>query len=83
MLATVLKTVVHPLVAWAFGVFVFGMEGTPLLAVVVTAALPAAQNTFNVASEYEVAVSLARETVLITTLLSVPALFLVTVLLLP
>lgn len=83
MLATVLKTVVHPLVAWAFGVFVFGMEGTPLLAVVVTAALPAAQNTFNFASEYEVAVSLARETVLITTLLSVPALFLVTVLLLP
>lgn len=81
--ATLLKVVVHPLAAWALSVFVFGLEGASLLAVVVTAALPAAQNIFNYASEYGTGVRLARESILLSTLLSVPAIVLVSILIHP
>ena len=81
--ATLLKVVVHPVVAWLLAAFAFGLEGPQLLAVVVTAALPAAQNIFTYASEYGAAVRLARESILLTTLLSVPAIVLVTVLVHP
>jgi malonate transporter len=74
VLATIIKLIVMPLVAWAFGKFVFGLEGTPLFAVVMLACLPTAQNVLNYAQRYDRAVTMARDTVLITTVGAIPVL---------
>jgi len=81
ILASGIKLVVMPVVAWVFGRFVFGLEGTPLFAVVMLAALPTAQNVLNYAQRYERAETLARDTVLITTVGSVPVLMIAALLL--
>ena len=70
-----------PVVAWAVGSFVFGLEGIDLFAVTVLAALPTAQNVFTYAQRYETAEIVARDTVFVTTIGSVPVLLLVAVLL--
>ncbi|GAA4827033.1 AEC family transporter [Saccharopolyspora rosea] len=79
--SVVLKSVVHPLSAWVIGAGVFGLTGTALFAVVVIASLPAAQNLFAYASQYDTGVRLARESILLSTILSVPVLFAVAALL--
>ncbi|MFF0333271.1 AEC family transporter [Streptomyces fimicarius] len=76
-----LKTVAQPVVAWAVGAGLFGLRGEALLDVVVIAALPAAQNLFTYASHYRVAERFARESILLSTLLSVPVLIAVAALL--
>ncbi|NEC12598.1 AEC family transporter [Streptomyces sp. SID8014] len=81
LLAVGLKTAGQPVAAWAVGAGVFGLAGPALLAVVVTSALPAAQNLFTYASRYDTGVRLAREAVLLSTVLAVPALVAVAVLL--
>lgn len=83
VLAVALKTVIMPVIAWLVGAFVFGLEGLSLFAVVVLAALPTAQNVFAYARRFERAVPLARDAVLITTVLSVPALVVIAALLAP
>ncbi|MFJ6609697.1 AEC family transporter [Streptomyces sp. NPDC091289] len=80
-LSAVLKTVAQPVVAWAVGAGLFGLRGEALLDVVVIAALPAAQNLFTYASHYRVAERFARESILLSTLLSVPVLIAVAALL--
>jgi malonate transporter len=52
-----------------------GLSGHALLAVVVCAALPTAQNVFTYAVRFEKGVNLARDAALITTIVSVPVLF--------
>jgi predicted permease len=74
VLASALKLIFMPIVAWAIGHLAFGLNGTPLFGVVLLAALPTAQNIFNYAQRYERGVTLARDTVLITTIGSVPIL---------
>jgi predicted permease len=74
LLAVALKSAGQPLAAWALATAVFGLRGAPLLDVVVTSALPAAQNLFTYASHYRVGESLARESILLSTILSVPVL---------
>ncbi|WP_277675809.1 AEC family transporter [Saccharopolyspora rectivirgula] len=81
LLSVALKSVVHPLVAWAIGAGVFGLTGAALFAVVVIASLPAAQNMFTYASQYNTAVRLARESILLSTIMSVPVLVVITALL--
>ncbi|MGX5681643.1 AEC family transporter [Schumannella luteola] len=83
LLASSLKLALMPTIAWAFGYFVVGLTGLQLFAVVVLAALPAAQNVFNYAQRYGRGVILARDIVLITTVLSLPALVVVAALLAP
>ncbi len=83
LLATSLKLVAMPVVAWLVGRFVFSLDGLDLFAVVVLAALPAAQNVFNYAQRYERGVVMARDIVLVTTLLSLPVLLLVAAILAP
>ena len=83
LLASALKLAVMPLVAWSVGHFLFGLESQKLFVVTVLAALPAAQNVFNYAQRYERGEILAREVVLITTLLSLPVLLLVAAFLAP
>lgn len=68
----VCKQLVQPLAALALGSLIFGLSGVPLLAVVVCAALPTAQNTAVHASRYGVAQVLARDSIVVTTALSVP-----------
>jgi predicted permease len=81
LLATTIKLAVMPLIAWLVGRFVFGLDQEHLFAVVVLAGLPTAQNIFVYAQRYGRGVALARDTVLITTVGSVPVLVVVAALL--
>lgn len=74
---TVLKLVVQPGVGYLVGRFGLGLDGLPLLAVTVTAALPTAQNIFVHATRYDRAPTLARDAIFATTVLSVPVLFVI------
>ncbi|MER8116703.1 AEC family transporter [Streptomyces sp. NPDC094031] len=74
LLSVALKSLGQPLAAWTLAVCLFHLHGAPLLDVVVTSALPAAQNLFTYASRYHVAQSLARESILLSTVVSVPVL---------
>ena len=67
LLASVFKLIVHPAIAYVFARFVLDMEGQALFAVVVTSSLPTAQNVFVAASRYRTGVTVAKDTVLITT----------------
>ncbi|MGP9502638.1 AEC family transporter [Specibacter sp. AOP5-B1-6] len=81
LLATGFKLVLHPIVAFLLGHFVLGMGGAGLFAVVVAAALPTAQNVYVTAQRYQVGVTVAKDTVLATTILAIPAMFVVALLL--
>ncbi|WP_121748843.1 AEC family transporter [Streptomyces sp. E2N166] len=74
LLAVALKAVGQPAVAWALASGVFGLRGAQLLDVVVTSALPAAQNLYTYASTYGVGERLARDAILVSTVVSVPVL---------
>ncbi|KAB2974430.1 AEC family transporter [Streptomyces sp. SS1-1] len=80
-LSVALKSLGQPAAAWALAAGVFGLRGAPLLDVVVTSALPAAQNLYTYASTYGVAERLARDAILLSTVLSVPVLVAVAALL--
>ncbi|NUT70397.1 AEC family transporter [Pseudarthrobacter sp. C4D7] len=73
LLASGFKLAVQPALAYVFARFALGMEGHALFAVVVTSALPTAQNVFVAASRYQTGLTVAKDTVLITTVVAVPA----------
>lgn len=81
LLATGFKLIVHPGVAFLIARFALGMGGHALFAAVVTAALPTAQNVFVAASRYRVGEVVAKDTVLLTTILAVPTMLLLALLL--
>lgn len=81
VLATSLKLLVMPAVAWAIGRFVFDLPDHDVLVVVVLAALPTAQNVFNYAQRYGVGETISRDTIFLTTIGCVPILLLATVIL--
>ncbi|MET0297329.1 MAG: AEC family transporter [Microbacterium sp.] len=81
VLATGLKLVAMPLVAWAVAQFVFGLSPADVLVVVVLAALPTAQNVFNYSQRFGVGETISRDTVFLTTVGCVPILLLATFLL--
>jgi malonate transporter len=81
VVASALKLVAMPIVAWFAGLFLFGLDGHQLFVVVVLAALPSAQNVFNYAQRYDRGTVLARDIVLITTVLSIPVLVVIAALL--
>ena len=74
VLATGLKLIVMPLVAWLLGAFVVGLDREELFVAVVLAGLPSAQNVFTYAQRYQTGVVVARDTVIVTTIGSVPVL---------
>ena len=78
---TVLKLVVQPAVAYAVARYLLGLDDAGLLAVTVLSALPAAQNIFVHATRFGRAEVLARDSIFVTTVLSVPAVFVVAALL--
>lgn len=73
LLASTFKLAVQPALAYVFARFALGMDGHALFAVVVTSALPTAQNVFVAASRYKTGLTVAKDTVLITTVVAVPA----------
>ncbi len=81
LLSVALKSLGQPLVAWAVGAGVFGLQGAALFSVVVIAALPAAQNLFTYASRYRTAMRMVRESILVSTFLTVPVLVFIAILL--
>jgi len=70
--AAIIKLCVMPLIAWLLGVFVFSLDDHALFTVVILAALPSAQNVFNYSQRYHVATPLARDSVVLTTVVSLP-----------
>jgi malonate transporter len=76
-----LKLLVQPLLAYALARWLFDLDGRALLAVTVVAALPTAQNIFVYATRYNRSTTLARDSIFVTTALSVPALLIITALL--
>ncbi|PWJ53206.1 hypothetical protein SAMN06264364_114101 [Quadrisphaera granulorum] len=80
---TALKVAVMPAVAYLVGRFALEMQGAPLLAVTVLAALPTAQNIFVHATRYDRGVTLARDAIFTTTALSVPTIAVIAALLSP
>ena len=76
-----LKLLVQPVLAYAAARWLFDLDGRALLAVTVVAALPTAQNIFVYATRYDRTTALARDSIFVTTLLSVPVLLAITALL--
>lgn len=72
LLATGLKLILMPLVAYVIGRFAFALDGHALFAVVILAALPTAQNVFNYAQRYGIGEVVARDVIFLTTLGCVP-----------
>ncbi|MER2087655.1 MULTISPECIES: AEC family transporter [Rhodococcus] len=80
-LASTLKIVVQPALAYLMAHFLLGIDGHQLFAIVVVSTLPTAQNVFIYASRYRRGMVLARDSAFVTTLASIPAIALVTALL--
>ena len=80
-LASTLKIVVQPVLAYLMAHFLLGIDGHQLFAIVVVSTLPTAQNVFIYASRYRRGMVLARDSAFVTTLASIPAIALVTALL--
>ncbi|MDV7083265.1 AEC family transporter [Rhodococcus sp. IEGM 248] len=80
-LASVLKIVVQPVLAYLMARYLLGLDGHELFAIVVVATLPTAQNVFVYASRYGVGTVLARDTAFVTTLAAIPGIALVSALL--
>lgn len=68
---TVLKLIVHPLIAWVLMVPVFGVDPAIARYGVLLAAMPAGINIYIFATYYHRAVDVAANTILLTTTLSV------------
>ncbi|MDY0829277.1 AEC family transporter [Microbacterium sp. BG28] len=73
LIASALKLLAMPAAAWALATL-FGLSAHEVLIVTVLAALPTAQNVFNYAQRYAVGESVARDTIFLTTVGSVPVL---------
>ncbi|MFL6045559.1 MAG: AEC family transporter [Propionibacteriaceae bacterium] len=73
-----IKLIVQPIVAYLIGAYLVGLTGHNLLAVTVIAALPTAQNVFTFAMRYDRGVILARDTIFVATVLSVPVILIIT-----
>jgi malonate transporter and related proteins len=75
------KLLVQPALALGLGRGVFGLTGHGLLIVTVLAALPTAQNVLTAALAYDRTIPLARDTVTLTTVASLPIILVIVVLL--
>lgn len=77
IMASIVKLTLHPAIAYVLAAYVFNLEGTMLLAAVVMAGLPTAQNVLVTSVRYNTGETVARDSVLITTILGIPTLVLV------
>lgn len=79
--AVALKVVAQPVLAYLIARYALSLRGVTLLAAVVMSALPTAQNVFVFATRYRRAESLARDTVVLSTVASAVSLALIAALL--
>jgi len=70
LVASLIKSVAMPLMAFFFARFVFGMSRYGVMSSVIIAALPTAQNVYNYAARYGQGELLARDIILLTTAIS-------------
>ncbi|MBZ8178408.1 AEC family transporter [Corynebacterium poyangense] len=76
-LAALGKNLIQPLVSAALGLWVFGMTGDMLHAVIMLGALPTAQNVYTYALQFRVGEQQARDAGVVTTMMSVPVILLI------
>ncbi|APT84831.1 AEC family transporter [Corynebacterium aquilae] len=76
--STGLKILAMPAIS-ALLALTFGLRGDALYACVILAALPTAQNVYNYAATYQKGMVVARDTILLTTFISLPAMLAVAV----
>lgn len=74
--ATALKLIAMPALALLAG-SAMGLTGAELYAALILAALPTAQNVYNYTATYRVGETVARDTVFLTTFLSLPAMLVI------
>lgn len=75
--ASIFKLALHPTLAYLCATLIFGLQGHQLLTAVVLGGLPAAQNVFISAIRYNTGEIVARDTVLLTTILAIPSITLI------
>ncbi|SDL49939.1 AEC family transporter [Tessaracoccus oleiagri] len=83
LVATTAKSFALPVVAWLLATYAFGLQPQEVYAATVLASLPTAQNMYQYALRYRVGEIVARDTILLTTILALPVTLLVAVLLHP
>ena len=83
IVSVVLKSFVHPAVAGLLSVLVFHLEAEAAAAVIMAAALPAAQNLFAYANRYGTAAKIAQDSIALSTLLAAPILAILVIFVLP
>lgn len=81
VVSSALKNLGQPLVAWFIASVLLGMEGHALLAAVVIAALPTAQNVYTFSSRFGRGTVQARDSAVVTTLACVPVVLVIALLL--
>lgn len=72
IVAVAMKALGMPTIAGLMGLLV-GLRGDDLYAVVIMAALPTAQNIYNYAATFNKGVTIARDTIFLTTFIALPA----------
>ena len=77
LVASALKAIVMPVIAWVLATFVFGLEPVHVYAVTVMAALPTAQNMYQYALRYNTGEIIARDVIFVTTLASIPVMLVI------
>ncbi|WP_176744703.1 AEC family transporter, partial [Arthrobacter sp. HMSC06H05] len=75
LLALTFKLIVHPLIAWLLAAVVFQLDSAGIFMAVILGVLPTAQNVFVTATHYKQGMVTAKDTVLLSTLLGVPLMF--------
>ena len=81
LLASGVKLFVHPLIAWVLAQFVLGLDARQVFVAVVLASLPTAQNVFVSAVRYDAGLRVSKDTILVTTIVAIPAMIAVALLL--
>lgn len=83
VMASLVKLVVMPLAGWFFATVVFQLDAWSTFVVVLLMALPTGLNAQNYTMRYGMSDAVARETIAVTTVLSMPVMMLCAALLLP
>lgn len=72
LVASLVKVLLMPAIAWILGAAVFGLEREALLAVVVMAGLPTAQNVYLFGHQFQMPTRVASDTAVLSFLLTLP-----------
>jgi len=80
-LIVAIKTALLPAITYVVAAYLFDLSGVELLIVTIASALPSAATVYNFSTQYNTLVVVSRETVLLTTLLAIPAILLIAALL--